>query len=100
MTINDIGEFINNSNREISREEFLEAIEIFKEDAENKAEYVSEFLRFGFAIGRFDNSPFLDDLHLCNQMYIATVQGNAELKKLHLPYKVYLSIHFHYSFCL
>ena len=61
-------------------------LEIFKEDAENKAEYVSEFLRFGFAIGRFDNSPFLDDLHLCNQMYIATVQGNAELTKLHLPY--------------
>ena len=86
MTINDIGEFINNSDREISQEEFLEAIEIFKEDAEDKAEYVSEFLRFGFAIGRFENGPFLDDLHLCNQMYIATVQNHAELKKLHLPY--------------
>ena len=86
MTINDIGEYIKNSDREMTREEFLEAIEIFKEDAEDKAEYVSEFLRFGFALGRFEGNPFLDDLHLCNQMYIATVQGNAELKKLHLPY--------------
>ena len=85
MTITDIGEFINNE-REFTREEFLEAIEIFKADAEDKAEYISEFLRFGFALGRFDGNPFLDDLHLCNQMYIATVQGNAELKKLHLPF--------------
>ena len=86
MTINDISEYIKNGNREMSKEEFLEAIEIFKEDAEGEALYVSEFLRFGFALGRFEGNPFLDDLHLCNQMYIATVQGKADLKKLHLPY--------------
>ena len=104
MTITDIGEFINKT-REFSREEFLEAIEIFKADAEDKAEYISDFLRFGFALGRFDGNPFLDDLHLCNQMYIAAVQGNAELKKQHLPFLYLKEIEYYtivnsYSECL
>ena len=105
MTITDIGEFIKNSDREMTREEFLEAIEIFKSDAEDRAEYVSEFLRFGYALGRFEGNPFLDDLHLCNQMYIATVMNNAELKKRHLPYLYLKEIEYYtlvnsYSECL
>lgn len=105
MTIKDIKELINEEGHYLQEEEIKEAIEFFKDDSDDEVEYISEFLRFCFLVGRQDSKGYMDDLHLCNQKYVVSVSKKPELKKKHLSYLLikdleYFTIVNSYSECI
>lgn len=86
MTIEDIRNFLKDETENFSKADIKEALSVFLEDSDDKALYVSEFLRFGYVIGRFGIEGFLDDIYLINQKYEVLSKKRPELRKKHLPY--------------
>ncbi len=85
MNIEKIREFAEDESHPISERELKDATDIFMKDSEEDAEYIKDFINFYYAVSLSHHSLNLDQMHLCNQRYIALLQRHPELR-MHLPY--------------
>lgn len=86
MRIEKIRELIEIPGHIMTEREIREATEVFAEDAVSELEYVDDFIKFYFSACKERGILSLDNLHLCNQKYIAGVSRRPELRHQYLPY--------------
>lgn len=86
MTIKEIREIIKSRERYLYKEDISKVIKFFMADSEEETEYVQDFLQFCHVVNQAEGRAFIDELHHCNQKYIAQVMRRPELKREHLPY--------------
>lgn len=86
MNIEQIRELISDQRRTLTKIEAMEAIVFFMQDSDTKVRYIDDFIFFSYQAFEVKDGNVMDDLHLCNQKYIANISTKPELRRRHLPY--------------